>query len=280
MNSAGNDAASGSSRPTVLSVPGLRSSPIWELPIIAEKLSSNCEVISHEIMCALEQGKLKPDKIEKSVSSGNWNAYYHMEEGVLNPDFGNHCPRTADLIESLPVFKCSLGYSYISVIGPGTLIASHHGCTNAKLRIQLPLLHCEGSALAVDGVNYHYTQGIPIIFDDSFCHSVCNEGVKPRVVLIIDIWHPDVDPYMTEMMSNYYRPPDHKMENCTRFPPNDEMLIAAHVNCAGQVEYDFIFKAIVVGESGAGKSCFLLRLMDGSYSDGFLTTIGVDFVSI
>ena len=31
-----------------------------------------------------------------------------------------------------------------------------------------------------------------VLFDDSFEHEASNESDSPRVVLIIDIWHPDL----------------------------------------------------------------------------------------
>src|SRR5579872_3661346 len=40
---------------------------------------------------------------------------------------------------------------------------------------------------------------------------------------------------------------------------------------------DYLFKIVVVGESGVGKSALLLRFIDGSYKETFASTIGVDF---
>jgi len=40
---------------------------------------------------------------------------------------------------------------------------------------------------------------------------------------------------------------------------------------------DFLFKVIVVGDSGVGKSCLLLKYVDNCFSDCFIATIGVDF---
>ena len=42
-------------------------------------------------------------------------------------------------------------------------------------------------------------------------------------------------------------------------------------------DYDFLFKIIVVGDSGVGKSCLLLRYCDQMFIDSFISTIGVDF---
>jgi len=41
--------------------------------------------------------------------------------------------------------------------------------------------------------------------------------------------------------------------------------------------FDFLMPALVVGDSGVGKSCLLLRFTDNSYTDNFIATIGVDF---
>ena len=43
--------------------------------------------------------------------------------------------------------------------------------------------------------------------------------------------------------------------------------------------YDFLFKLLLIGDSGVGKSSLLLRFADDIYSDSYITTIGLDFVS-
>jgi Ras-related protein Rab-8A len=42
-------------------------------------------------------------------------------------------------------------------------------------------------------------------------------------------------------------------------------------------KYDYLIKLLLIGDSGVGKSCLLLRYSDDSFTSSFITTIGIDF---
>jgi Ras-related protein Rab-1A len=43
------------------------------------------------------------------------------------------------------------------------------------------------------------------------------------------------------------------------------------------MDYDYLFKILIIGDSGVGKSCILLRFAEDTFSEHYISTIGVDF---
>jgi len=48
-------------------------------------------------------------------------------------------------------------------------------------------------------------------------------------------------------------------------------------NPSGDRQYDYLIKLLLIGDSGVGKSSILLRFADDSFTQSFITTIGIDF---
>jgi len=50
----------------------------------------------------------------------------------------------------------------------------------------------EGLRLRVGQEQIRWQQGKVVVFDDSWEHEVWHEGASARLILIVDVWHPDL----------------------------------------------------------------------------------------
>lgn len=41
--------------------------------------------------------------------------------------------------------------------------------------------------------------------------------------------------------------------------------------------YDYLFRLLLVGDSGVGKTCILIRFVEDTFNSSYISTVGIDF---
>ena len=128
-----------------------------------------------------------------------WHWASLIDRGVRRPQMMARCPTTTTVLESIPglcVGDMPFAFAFFSTLAPKSKIAPHCAPANLRLRVHLPLLvpEPERCGIRVAGETRQWEVGKALIFDDAFEHETWNDGDADRVVLLFDLWHPDLSP--------------------------------------------------------------------------------------
>ncbi|MFD5823970.1 aspartyl/asparaginyl beta-hydroxylase domain-containing protein [Lentzea sp. NPDC060358] len=127
------------------------------------------------------------------IRKGSWKQAYLYRDGRFQSQTCARFPVTMGVLEKIPdVTVLSPGVISVSRVTPGTHIMPHCGSTNALLRIHLPIKVPAGAGIRVGDQETRWEEGKCLVFDDSFEHEVWHRGTEDRVVLIVDVLHPDL----------------------------------------------------------------------------------------
>ena len=56
------------------------------------------------------------------------------------------------------------------------------------------------------------------------------------------------------------------------------LMIDSYIDSEGMIkQFDHLYKTVIIGNSGVGKSAILVRFVENQFSEHYLATIGVDF---
>jgi Aspartyl/Asparaginyl beta-hydroxylase len=182
-------------------VPGLRGKPWWSPQAIPEValLEQHAAEISNEFDDLVLSGRLRlhPRSLGSAsdeLTDGEWNMFELWSYGLPHRANLLEAPITAEVLGSMhdAIADNPRGFAYFSVLQPGVHMQAHCGHTNAKLRVHLGLQVSSSATMRVGTETRGWEQGKCIVFDDSWEHEVTNRSDRPRSILLIDIWHPDL----------------------------------------------------------------------------------------
>ncbi|XP_069678126.1 aspartyl/asparaginyl beta-hydroxylase isoform X6 [Periplaneta americana] len=157
-----------------------------------KRLQDNWKKIRAEGLSVLADQMFK-DEAENLRDVGNWQQFELYARGRRIAANCGKTPYTCQLISEFPAARdCRRGQVKFSVMQAGTHVWPHCGPTNCRLRSHLGLVVPEGTFIRVAEETRSWKEGGLFIFDDSFEHEVWHNGTTTRLVLIVDVWHPEL----------------------------------------------------------------------------------------
>ena len=211
-----------------LLVPRLPAIPFYDradFPWVAA-LEAKTEVIRDELLAVLaeQQAEFVPYITYKPGEPVNqwmelnhstrWSTYVLWRSGEPVAEHLARCPQTAKVLGQVEMAQIGglCPNVMFSALAPHTEIPPHHGETNARLVVHLPLVVPEKCTYRVGFEERGWTVGEVLIFDDTLEHTARNDSDELRVVLIFDVWNPllsleerEVVKAMTDATRDYYR---------------------------------------------------------------------------
>jgi hypothetical protein len=195
-------------QPSVFYFPGLPQAQFYDATGFAwaAGLEACTGEIQHELMRLLDEGaEFEPYvKQEKNRpfrdfhgmhGDPSWTAFYLWENGALVPENAARCPRTVAALEGLPMTRMGVRTPSVlfSLLQPRAHIPPHNGMLNTRLICHLPLIVPPGCWLRVGNETRYWETGKLMVFDDSVEHEAKNPTDQLRVVLLFDVWKPELD---------------------------------------------------------------------------------------
>lgn len=199
--------AEGPQRPRMFFLPGLE--PIGFFPRAATPFLGAVEqafsAIRTELQAVLEtragfapyvQSDPEGPRLDYQGMADNpdWSAYYLWKSGRLVPEHAAQCPRTAEALAAVPL--CAMPargpMALFSWLRPGARIPPHTGMLNTRAICHLPLIVPPGCGFRVGEETRAWEEGTAWAFDDTFEHEAWNASDRLRVILLFEVWRPDV----------------------------------------------------------------------------------------
>ena len=200
------------SQPTHFYFPGLPQKEFFQnddFPWVAA-LEAQTGIIRKELEGVLADGmgvlpyiREQPDRANTAsntlgmLNDPGWSSFHLIQNGEEIPENASRCPQTMAAMRNVPLAEIK-GQSpsvLFSILRPGVRIPPHHGFTNARLFCHLPLIvppNC--GKLRVGNESRAWAEGRLIVFDDTMEHEAFNASNQVRVVLLFDIWRPELTP--------------------------------------------------------------------------------------
>ena len=165
--------------------------------MITHEMEQAAAATSAELVPYVQYAENEPLAQWKDLNfNRDWTAIHLIDRGRVVEANAALCPGTMALLEGYPqpwIEGCGANAMF-SLLAPQTVIPAHVGVANFRLLCHLPLVIPGRCWFRVGGELRQWERGTGWIFDDSIEHEAANETDLLRVIMIFDLWHPDLSP--------------------------------------------------------------------------------------
>ena len=137
------------------------------------------------------------------TNNDDWGALYLWRNGASVTENQALCPVTTDVMNSLPLVFSGQRCPNIlfSRLKAGATIPPHHGMINTRLIGHLPLVIPSDCGFRVGSETRSWVEGEAFLFDDTLEHEAWNRSDEDRIVLIFEVWKPELTTAEQELVS-------------------------------------------------------------------------------
>jgi aspartyl/asparaginyl beta-hydroxylase (cupin superfamily) len=129
------------------------------------------------------------------LENADWSSFYLWQNGEPVVENASRCPTIfRALTDSAPLFDVAnrSPSAYLSLLRPGAHIPTHTGMLNCRYICHLPLIVPPGCGLRVGRRTFESQEGRLLAFDDTVEHEAWNRGSEDRLILLFEVWVPDL----------------------------------------------------------------------------------------
>jgi hypothetical protein len=137
----------------------------------------------------------RPNRGHALLGDARWSAFDLWKGGVEVKENTRRCPATMAVLRSAPMPHIAgrSPMALFSQLRPHTHIPPHWGMLNTRLICHIPLIVPPGCRLRVGNEVRNVEAGKAMIFDDSIEHEAWNDSDETRIVLLFEVWRPELD---------------------------------------------------------------------------------------
>ena len=123
-----------------------------------------------------------------------WSAFYLWKHGELVAQNAARCPKTVSALDDVPFARVPNRSPSVlfSLLRPGARIPPHTGEVNTRLICHLPLIVPDHCRFRVGNDTRVLAEGKAWVFDDTMEHEAWNGSERTRVILLFEIWRPEL----------------------------------------------------------------------------------------